>query len=143
MTIGDKRITRKTASGEKLIFYPQGTGETVRLQEKLLSMGFVWGDGTAEVSRVEQCEKGGLVLDNGRIYYNTPGNTARYEVCRIDQVGEGAESAPVPRDSVLEMFSRIAARLDAIEARLASLESPPLLDKPVLKSPEPKPGGAP
>jgi hypothetical protein len=144
MTIGSKRITRETAYGEKLIFFSKNVEEAVLLQEKLLAQGFVWGDGTKTVGSADDCSKYGLILDDGIMWVGVAKSSTRREVCRVDQIGEGAGSAPVPRDSVLEMFERVAARLDAMERRLEGIEAQltpaPVLDKSRLKGPGPKPG---
>jgi hypothetical protein len=143
MTIGNKRVTRETAHGEKLIFFPKDAAEATQLQKKLLSMGIVWGNGNADLGSADECSKYGLVLDNGLMYHRSPQDKTRYEPCRIGQVGEEGAAAPVPQDRVLEMFERVAARLDAVERRLTGIEAEltpvPALDKQKLKGP----GGGP
>jgi hypothetical protein len=154
MTIGDKRITRETAHGEKLILFPKSEGEAARLQEKLLAMGFPWADGNTAPAHLEKIQKYGLVLQNGIIYYNTPGNNTRYETCRLDQVGEVADPILMPRDDVRAMFDAVATRLDALGKRLENIEThlelleeglspaPAALDKKKLRFPGPNSGQA-
>jgi hypothetical protein len=141
MTISERRITRENAENELIMFRPKTPAEAEALQKKLFSLGFAWASGRTEPAGLEDSVANGIVLIKGSMYTKGPQDDRSYTVCQAEQLDE--DYLPPDQQRVMNCFNVIAERLDAIERRLANLENPQPLDKPVLRPPAPKPAEGP
>jgi hypothetical protein len=147
MTLGGRKITRESAYGEKIIFFPKSDGEAEYLQKRLLEEGFLWQDGDRSICELEATRQRGLVIIKNLMAIPGPDDTGRYEVCPVSQVDAGRVTAEP--DRILEMFTKIAERLDSLDRRVAAIEAelapPATLDKGKLTKPPANggPAGAP
>lgn len=141
----DEKVTREMASQNDLLFLPENEKQAVYVQKRLLEMGFIWANKVRGIQCVDECVANGIVLKGQRIYFlSTEDKAEGYKFCRLEQLDPGYVAprkapAPLPQDTVIEMFRQVSDRLTAIEKRLTDIESqlaPKKQDKP-LRRPQP------
>src|ERR1700739_3177129 len=121
MSIGGRKVTRESAFGEKLIFFPKNDGEAGYLQKRLFEEGFIWKDGDRSICELEATQRRGLVLADGVMAIRALGDNSSYEACPISQLD--ASRVTAEPDRILELFAKIAERLDSLDRRVAAIET--------------------
>ena len=109
-------ITKESATGRKLIFFPQSKEECRQLQERLFELGFIWADGCRGIQNVSACVQNGLVLMNDRIFFRSPGDTQAFTPCSIEQVLPSY--MPPDQRMMLDLFNRLSAKVDALAEKV-------------------------
>jgi hypothetical protein len=115
---------RELATGH-FCFHPKNKNEARRIQEILLDMGFCWGhSGRAVVAHLSVLETGTLLLKNGCMSCSGA-RVVSGRLLEASALEEGAAASKASSQDVYlaEMFNKLFDRMEALEARIAQIET--------------------
>lgn len=111
-----------------LQFFPRTTDEAGFIQDQFSKMGFEYYSKTPPVSK---CIDLGMFLFTDKLIW-----IGHYDPSLLCDISQFEEKYISDRDFMLEQFNRLAARFDALEARMLGIEQefqPKRLDKSVFE----------
>lgn len=129
-------LTAAFCLNNRLIFRPRSEEEALFIQERLSAFGIRWVNGDPVGTRVAECARHGMIVDEGKLFYN-PRSEEGSILCTADQFG--AEYIPPDKRFLMEQFNKLSAKIDVLTEKVDRLYAelhPEMADtKPGLKKP--------
>ncbi|MCE9507490.1 MAG: hypothetical protein K8R48_04130 [Alphaproteobacteria bacterium] len=131
MQYNKERLTREFCRDKRLLFLPKTEAQAEWIQRHLFDMGFRWPNGKAEVSRLDDCARYGMLLTSEGTLYHSISSGDPGLLCTAEQFNENYMSP----DMVLLMdrFNQLSAQMKEIAQAVAEIQKelqPQKLDKP-------------